>query len=558
MIAAIYARKSTEQNGVADEAKSVTRQVEHATEYARAKGWTVDPRHVYVDDAVSGAEWKHRPGFNALLAALDPRPPFDVLVVSELSRIGRDTVRVPYVVQQIEEAGVEIHGYLSGQAISVEGELAEMQTMLHSLAASFERRRARQRTYDAMLRKARGGHVTGNRCFGYDNVVMSSPEGHRLHVERKVNEAEGAVIRRIYELCASGLGLTRIAKKLNAERVPPPRNHTTGWAPTAIREILHRPLYRGEIVWGKGQKAMRGGAKVIKRRPESEWLRIDAPALRIVSAELARAAEARMAATRTVFARVPNGRLVSHPSRLDLVSPYLLAGLAYCTTCNGALIVQTRDFKRERRHLYGCSYHQKRGQDVCGNNVQIPHALLDGAVLGALAKAFDAKMIERAIEEGLARYRSRHAEQQDRRPALERELAKVDKEIIHLGEAVKRGRATDALLGLLETASNRRKGVARELAALDGTTRLAALDGKRLSAVLRAGAADVEALLGKSVPQARQMLRKVLVGRLPCEGFVEGGRRGYRFTGLGTYGRLVTGEATLVTSDGDPGGIRRS
>jgi DNA invertase Pin-like site-specific DNA recombinase len=42
MIAAIYARKSTEQTGVADEDKSVARQVEHATAYATRKGWTVD------------------------------------------------------------------------------------------------------------------------------------------------------------------------------------------------------------------------------------------------------------------------------------------------------------------------------------------------------------------------------------------------------------------------------------------------------------------------------------------------------------------------------------
>jgi DNA invertase Pin-like site-specific DNA recombinase len=40
MIAAIYARKSTDQN-VADEAKSVTRQVESARAYAARKGWTV-------------------------------------------------------------------------------------------------------------------------------------------------------------------------------------------------------------------------------------------------------------------------------------------------------------------------------------------------------------------------------------------------------------------------------------------------------------------------------------------------------------------------------------
>src|SRR5207247_3820790 len=110
----------------------------------------------------------------------------------------------------------------------------------------------------------------------YDNLVVTSPEGQRLHVARRVNADEAAVIRRIYELCASGLGLTRIAKKLNGDRVAPPRNHRSGWAPTAIREILRRPVYRGEIVWGKGQKAMRGGAKVLRRRQEYESLRLGA------------------------------------------------------------------------------------------------------------------------------------------------------------------------------------------------------------------------------------------------------------------------------------------
>jgi len=48
MIAAIYARKSTEQNGVGDEEKSVTRQIEHAKAYATKKGWAVVDDHVYV------------------------------------------------------------------------------------------------------------------------------------------------------------------------------------------------------------------------------------------------------------------------------------------------------------------------------------------------------------------------------------------------------------------------------------------------------------------------------------------------------------------------------
>ena len=47
MIAAIYARKSTEQNGVGDEEKSVTRQIEHAKAYAEKKGWTVADDYIY-------------------------------------------------------------------------------------------------------------------------------------------------------------------------------------------------------------------------------------------------------------------------------------------------------------------------------------------------------------------------------------------------------------------------------------------------------------------------------------------------------------------------------
>jgi hypothetical protein len=67
MIAAIYARKSTDQAGVADEAKSVARQIEHARAYATAKGWTVDESCTFVDDGISGAEFANRPGFLRLM-----------------------------------------------------------------------------------------------------------------------------------------------------------------------------------------------------------------------------------------------------------------------------------------------------------------------------------------------------------------------------------------------------------------------------------------------------------------------------------------------------------
>ena len=62
MIAAIYARKSTDQK-VSDEAKSVVRQVENARAFAAKNGWVVEDRFIFVDEGISGAEFAKRPAF---------------------------------------------------------------------------------------------------------------------------------------------------------------------------------------------------------------------------------------------------------------------------------------------------------------------------------------------------------------------------------------------------------------------------------------------------------------------------------------------------------------
>jgi hypothetical protein len=97
MIAAIYARKSTAETGMNDEEKSVTRQIEHGKAYALTKGWTVSEDHIYSDDGICGAEFGDvRPGFMRLMSALKPKPPFQVLVMSEESRLGREQTRTQY------------------------------------------------------------------------------------------------------------------------------------------------------------------------------------------------------------------------------------------------------------------------------------------------------------------------------------------------------------------------------------------------------------------------------------------------------------------------------
>jgi site-specific DNA recombinase len=252
--AAIYARKSTDDSDRSEDNKSVTRQVEHARRYAEAKGWAVDPAHVYVDDGVSGAEFRNRPG---LLRMLNNLKAFDVIVMSELSRLGRDMVHTTYALDNIKSHGVRVFFYLTDEEIKFDSAMDRFMLSAVSLAAELEREKASHRSRDALLRKAEKGYCTGGRVFGYDNVPIYHPnqKGERVksHTEYRINEREADTVRRIFRMYAAGYGHTTIAKTLNGDpryREPSkeffdgasrasPRERTGSWAPSSVRKILY-------------------------------------------------------------------------------------------------------------------------------------------------------------------------------------------------------------------------------------------------------------------------------------------------------------------------------
>jgi site-specific DNA recombinase len=558
MIAAIYARKSTEQNGVTEEEKSVTRQIEHARAYAAKKGWLVSDDHVYLDDGISGAEFVKRPGFLRLMNALKPRPSFQALIMSEESRLGREQIETAYALKQIMDAGVRVFFYLEDRERTLDSAMDKVMLSLTNFAAEMERERARQRTYDAMARKARALHVTGGSVYGYDNLEVLSPERgqdgrrKRLYVVRKVNRDQAAVVRRIFEMYAAGKGLTKIAKALNAERVPGPRRDGKGWAPSAVREMLHRPLYRGEIVWNKSQKVVRGGTKKQQTRPEGDWLRLEAPELRIISEELWQAVHARLAKAGAALPRTrQGGKLLGRPSYLDGDSPYLLMGFTACSICGGPVGTETRmhgtGSKRWPVRHYRCLTSQKRGDTVCGNRVTLRQELLDQAVLGSVSEVLDERIMDAAVDRALERLRTGHEKHLDRKTQVERELSLIAAQERRLVEAIKRGEAPEALVAALKDEEQRKNALALELDGLTGLDRVASLDSTRIKRELKARVADVRALLGRHVPQARQMLRKLLAGKIDMEPVAEDGRRGYRFRGKLTFERLLSGEAAEIT-----------
>ena len=225
------------------------------------------------------------------------RAPFDVLIVSDLDRLGREMLETGYVLKQLDQTHVRVYSYHDDREISVDDPTATFMMQAQAYAAQIEREKARQRAIDAMSRKAKAAHCTGGACFGYRNVTVSAPDGTKSHVTREIIADQAAVIRSIFELCAAGHGMKAIAKRLNSAGAPSPRaqrGRSQSWPPTSVREVLFRPLYRGQIVWAQTRKRDRWGQQRQTNRPAGDWIHVPAPALRIVSDDLWQRAHTRI------------------------------------------------------------------------------------------------------------------------------------------------------------------------------------------------------------------------------------------------------------------------
>ena len=526
---------------MSDEEKSVTRQIDHAKLYAAKKGWTVSDEHIFVDDGISGAEFVKRPGFIRLMNALKPRPTFQFLVMSEESRLGREQIETAYALKQIMDAGVRVFFYLEDRERTLDSALDKVMLSLTGFASEMERERARQRTYDAMLRKAKAGHVTGGKVYGYDNREILSAEGHRLHVLRVVNPREAELVRQIFDMYAGGLGITRIAKRLNEEGVPAPRHSPRGWATTAVREILRRPLYKGEIVWNQLQKIVRGGTKKRRERDEKDWIRLDAPDLRIIPPDL----------WDTVQARVAKTKGTGRSAFRDQDSKYLLTGMARCAHCGGPMTIVGQDYHRRKGRFYGCSYYKTRGSSICKNSLLVEQEFLDQIVLKSLHEALTEEMVKVAVEKALVKHRAGEGAKLDRRTSIEREISLIAAKKEYLVDSIAAGDKDPAIFARLKAEETRRKELVRELETLATADQTISLDDARLKRELKARLADTKALMGRHIAGSRRLLRTLLEQPLRCEAVQEGDRKEYRVTGTGSYLPLWPEQLTPLNSSQD-------
>jgi site-specific DNA recombinase len=463
MIAAIYARKSTAQRGVDDEAKSVALQIQNARTFAAEQGWTVDDAHVYVDDAVSGSDLRKLKARQRLLDIIKRGAPFQTLIIREQSRFSRrDGDEAFGELKQIARAGVVVWFYKDRAPFAFGSFGDNIVGFVRAEAAADYRRQIAGWVHDAMVRKARAGHVAGGRLFGYDNVRIDG------HVERRINEAEADVVREVFRRAAAGDGLKTIAKALNAENAPSPRpqrSRPPGWSPSSVREVLHRDLYRGVAVWNKTKKRDASGEQRQHARPKSEWVTVAAEPLRLISDAVWRAVHDRLHARKASALAAPplvSGRGIRRQ--------YLLAGFGRCVHCGGAMQVVSRASSAGRIYRLVCATYWNRGAAVCRNGLMADMIVTDAAVREKLAaEVLQPRIVSRAVDLVVATIQH---EQGDASPVsrLERQLKGLDVELANLAETAARGGAVPVVLEALARRDAERRRIEAELVAVKRST----------------------------------------------------------------------------------------
>lgn len=572
--AAIYARKSTDDSDRDAADKSVTRQVEHAKAYAASKGWAARDEHVYVDDGVSGAEFENRPGFARLIADLPKRrkPPFDVLVMSEASRLGRDMQRNGYYLAHIRDAGVRILYYLDDSEERLDTPEQMLMSNVKSYAAEVERIKAGQRSRDALARKAGHGYNAGGVVYGYDNVPVYVDGGEtKSHTDYRINEGEADVVRRMFRAYAAGHGHVAIAKAMNADpayrelsrrffdgaRPASPRKGTGSWAPSSVYAMLRNERYTGVVSFGAYRKVYRHGTRVRVRVPEAEIRRVERKDLRVIPEDLWRAVQDRLAAAKKTYLRDTRGKVWGRPGA-GVESKYLLTGLGECAGC-GRNITKLggrigSPGKRGVKHYYGCSYHATRGRTICSNAYLAPMEEADALVIekirGLTAPAWADYTVDRALKLLADRRRQRG----DGPERLEAEARRLRKEIDRFLRAIAGGTAPASVIAEVARREARLAEIERERQELS-VEAPSELEERRLRKSFREALGRFGDLLRSDVPLARQALRKVIAGRIEFRPEERDGARGYRLQWSVVPGALMAGNIGGASPRGFAAGI---
>ena len=283
----IYCRLSNddERDG---ESVSIENQRQLLQRYVLEQGWNL--YDTYIDDGYSGTNFQ-RPGVQRLIEDAKAKR-INVIIVKDLSRFGRNYIEFgQYTDYLFPSIGCRFIALGNGIDTASQSGSNDVMCFLN-LFNEFYSRDTSKKVRAVRKACAEDGKFMGSHpAYGYQRDPQDK---HHLVID----EETAPVVRKIFEMRASGTSFLKITSTLNEEGILPPGtvllknkgmpdNRSTNrlWGITAVIDIVRNEVYIGNMVQGRQQKLSYKSKKIISR-PEEDWIRVEATHEPIVSREL--------------------------------------------------------------------------------------------------------------------------------------------------------------------------------------------------------------------------------------------------------------------------------
>lgn len=345
------------------------------------------------DDGVSGKLLRKRVGFQALLQAIKSGAiKVDLIIVDTFERLGR-AEEIAGIRRDLDNNhGVLVVTAESGFADPTSPQ-GKVYGMFENLRATEENRIKAHQVLRGKRDAARLGHWPGGKApFGFRLQTVFKEKNGRQEVDYSilVPDPETAwIVQRLFEkAAATGLGMTRLAKLLNADPEIPDKFKKFQFS--TVGEWLRNPIFVGELVWEKHETGIVNDVRRVRKHEERDVLRVPNFCEPIIERALWDRVQAQLDIRSDVMKR--RRKKPESGKQIEALAPglalkYLLSGLVRCGSCRRAMTISpTKEYVKKngdsRRYTaYACPGYLS---GACTNSRRVPEEWLRKEVVQLL------------------------------------------------------------------------------------------------------------------------------------------------------------------------------
>lgn len=350
-----------------NESASIANQKKIIEAFANDNGMIISD--FYIDDGVSGY-MMDRPDFDRLKRDLNENK-VDVVIVKDLSRLGRHNAKVQLFLENILETGKRViaigDGYDTLNAKS--HDMAGIQTWMNEIYVRDVSKKVRN-AIDIMQREGR--YIS---CVPYGYYIDPIKKG-TYHIDQTC----AIYVKQMFEMYLNGMGVAAIAKDFKKRGVPTGsmitkqrlerqgkvyRGHVTEiWSPNVVASMLKNDFYIGTLTLGKTKKRAIKGKK-IKQPEEKQYV--------FENAHEAIIDKSTFKATQEVLL---DRSATNYRGRRIQTRPNIFTGVLYCPDCGTRLT----SVSNNRNTRYVCRNYNFYGTSVCASHTTTERDLTEAVV----------------------------------------------------------------------------------------------------------------------------------------------------------------------------------